>query len=196
MRSFLRHGASRRSLAATVAVVGVAVALGFAATASAAPGQSQTFHFNSLVDQLGTPTGPTSNVSDCPAPVLNDFTDINATGNGVTHQTVNGAGDFWFTQTFTGNATVTFWSDGTVDQDGNVTSVGGTEDMQVTGHLTEWFGFEGNRNNAVVHGTVNFRGTVVGTGAPISFHNVSHFAWLPGVDQNGPPSFGFNVASC
>jgi hypothetical protein len=25
---------------------------------------------------------------------------------------------------------------------------------------------------------------------------VSHFAWLPGVDQNGPPSFAFNVASC
>lgn len=131
-----------------------------------------------------------------PAPLLNDFTDINATGNGITHQTINGAGDVWFTQTFTGNATVTFWSQGTVDSDGNVTSVGGNEDLQVTGHLTEWFGFSGNEKNAVATGTVNFQGTVVGTGAPISFHDVTHFAWLPGVDQNGPPSFAFNTAHC
>jgi hypothetical protein len=192
----MRHSPVRlRAGAIVVLILGLA-ALSFAASASADPGQSQTFHYNSLVDQLGTPTGPTTNLSTCPAPVLNDFTDVNATGNGVSHQTVNGAGDFWATSTFTGNATVSFWTGGTVDQDGNVTSVTGTEELQVTGHLTEWFGFEGNRNNAVGHGTINFQGTVVGTGAPISFHNVVHFAYLPGADQSGPPSFFFNVATC
>jgi hypothetical protein len=178
-----------------VLILGLA-ALSFAASASADPGQSQTIHYNTIVDQFGTPTAPTTNLSNCPAPVLNDFTDIDASGNGVSHQTVNGAGDFWATSTFTGSATVSFWSEGTVDQDGNVTSVGGTEDMQVTGRLTEWFGFSGNRNNAVEHGTVNFQGTVVGSGTPISFHNVVHFAYLPGADENGPPSFAFNVATC
>jgi hypothetical protein len=193
----MRHSPVRLRAAATLVLILGLAALSLAATASADPGQSQTIHYNTLVDQFGTPTGPTTNLSNCPAPVLNDFTDINATGNGVSHQTTNGAGDFWATSTFTGNATVSFWSQGTVDPStGNVTSVGGTEDMQVTGHLTEWFGFEGNRNNAVEHGTVNFQGTVVGTGAPIRFHNVVHVAYLPGADENGPPSFAFNVASC
>jgi len=179
-----------------VLAAGILSVVAFAASADAAPGQSQTFHFNSLVDQFGTPTGQTSNVSNCPAPVLNDFTDVNASGNGVTHQTVNGAGDVWFTSTFSGNATVSYWSGGTVDSNGNVTSIGGTEDLVVTGHLTEWFGFSGNEKNAVATGTVNFQGTVVGTGAPISFHDVTHVGWLPGVDENGPPSFAFNVARC
>lgn len=186
----------RKRVLPAVLAAGILAVGALAASASAAPGQSQTFHFNSLVDQLGTPTGQTSNLSNCPGAVLNDFTDINATGNGITHQTINGAGDVWFTSTFTGNATVTFWSQGTVDQNGNVTSVGGTEDLQVTGHLTEWFGFSGNAKNAVATGTVTFQGTVVGTGAPISFHDVTHVAWLPGVDENGPPSFAFNVAHC
>jgi hypothetical protein len=179
-----------------VAALVVTIGLAMVGAATADPGQSQTFHFDALVEQLGAPTGPTTNVSNCPAPVVNDFTDINATGNGVTHFTVNGAGDFWFTSTFTGDATVTYYPSGTFDQNGNVTSVGGTPALQVTGHLTEWDGFSGNAQNAVGDGTVNFEGTVVGSGVPISFHDVTHFAWLPGVDQNGPPSFFFNVASC
>ena len=186
----------RKRVLLAVLAAGILPVVAFAASAAAAPGQSQTFHFNSLVDQLGSPPGQTTNgSSDCPSAVLNDFVDINATGNGVTHQTVNGNGA-WFTSTFTGEATITFWSQGTVDQNGNVTSVGGTEDLEVTGHLTNWDGFSGNRQNAVAHGTIDFHGTVVGTGAPISFHNNNHFAWLPGADQNGPPSFAINDVHC
>jgi hypothetical protein len=198
MRSLMRLGESRRVLAVAVAVVAVAVGLGFSATASADPGQSQTFHFNSISGQLGTPAAPITNVSNCPAPVINDFTSIDATGNGISHQTINGKGDGWFTSTFTGTATVTFYPDGTVDDQGNVTSVGGTPDMQVTGHLTNWFGGSFNAQNSVVHGTINFQGTEVfpNPGAPIRFHDTTHVAWLPGVDQNGPPSFFFNVANC
>ncbi len=70
--------------------------------------------------------------------------------------------------------------------------------MQVTGHLTEWFGTSANNQNAVFHGTVNFKGVTVfpNAGTPISFHNVVHGAYLPGADQNGPPSFFLNVANC
>jgi hypothetical protein len=176
-----------------LAIFGLA-ALGIAASASANPGQTQTMHFNTVTDQLGAPTAPTTNLSDCPAPVVNDFTSINATGNGVASQTVNKNG-FWATSTFTGNATVSFYPNGSVDSDGNVT-VSGDPEMTVIGHLTDWFGVSDNKQNLVEHGTVNFKGTVVGTGAPISFHNVTHGAWLPGIDQMGPPSFFFNVASC
>ena len=177
---------------------GLVSGLTLVATAGASPAQNQTFHFNALVDQLGTPTGQTTNLSNCPAPVLNDFVDINATGNGVVHQTINGAGDVWFTTTFTGTATITFYPNGTVDSNGNVISVSGTPDMQVTGHLTQWFGFEGNKQNAVAHGTIDFQGLTVypNPGTPITFHNVTHAAWLPGANPNGPPSFAFNVASC
>jgi hypothetical protein len=182
----------------TVAIAVVAIAaLSFSAVASANPGQTQTVHFNSLVNQLGNPTGPTTNVSDCPAPILNDFTGINATGNGVMSETVNKNGD-WSTSTFTGAATVDFYpaADAMFDSNGNLIMLMGTPDMTVTGHLTEWFGGSDNKQNVVFHGTVDFHGTVVGTGAPIKFHNAVHGAWLPGVDPNGPPSFYSNVASC
>ena len=192
----MRHAPRRlRAAALVIASLGLA-ALCLAASASADPGQTQTFHYSTIVDQLGTPSGPATNLNDCPAPLLNDFVDINATGNGITHQTINGAGDFWSTSTFTGNATVVFYPDGTVDSNGNVTSVSGTPDLTVTGHLTQWFGISDNNQNLLGHGTVDFHGTVVGTGAPIQFHNNAHFAWLPGVDQNGPPSFAFNDAHC
>jgi hypothetical protein len=185
-----------RLRAVATAVVALA-ALSVAAAASANPGQTQTVHFNSLVNQLGTPTGPTTNVSDCPAPVLNDFTAINGTGNGVMSETVNKNGN-WTTSTFTGDATVDFYpaADAMFDSFGNLIMLTGTPDMSVTGHLTEWFGGSDNKQNIVFHGTIDFHGTVVGTGAPIKFHNVVHGAWLPGADPNGPPSFFSNVASC
>lgn len=190
-------GHSHLRLPAVVLAVFALAALAVAATASAAPGQSQTVHFNSIVDQLGTPVAPTTNVSNCPAAVLNDFADINATGNGVFHENVSKTGD-WFTTTFTGTATVAFYppADAVFDQNGNLVSLTGTPDMTVTGHLTQWFGGADNNQNALFHGTVNFQGTVVGSGAPIGFHNVVHGAWLPGADPNGPPSFFSNVASC
>jgi hypothetical protein len=188
----------RRHLFWTTLTAALAAGIVFVGSATAAPATSSTVHFNSLVGQLGAPTGPTTNISDCPAPVINDFTSIDATGNGISHQTTNGAGDFWSTSTFTGTATVTFYPNGTFDSMGNVIGVSGTPDMQVTGHLTEWFGTSANNQNAVFHGTVNFNGVTVfpNPGTPIRFHNVVHGAYLPGADQNGPPSFFFNVASC
>lgn len=193
----MRHSLWRIRAAALAVVILGLTALGLAATASATPGQTQTSHFNTIVDQLGTPTGPTTNASDCPAPVLSDYTEINATGNGVANENENKNGD-WSTSTFTGTATIDFYpaSEVMLDSNGNPIMVMGPPEMTVTGHLTQWFGGSDNKQNVVFHGTVNFHGTVVGTGAPISFHNVVHGAWLPGVDPNGPPSYFFNVANC
>lgn len=185
-----------RLRAIALAVIALA-ALGVAATAAADPGQSQTVHFSALVNQFAMPVAPTTNASNCPAPVLNDFAEINATGNGVMHDNVNANGD-WMTSTFTGTATVDFYpaADAVFDSNGNVIALVGTPDMSVTGHLTQWFGGSDNKQNVVFTGTVNFQGTVVGSGAPISFHSVVHGAWLPAADPNGPPSFYSNVASC
>jgi len=199
--AFLGGVGMRRHLFSSTVAAALAVGMVFVASAVASPATSSTVHFNSIVGQLGTPTGPTTNISNCPAPVINDFTSITATGNGVSHQTTNGAGDFWGTSTFAGSATVTFYPDGAVDPTTGNVSVSGTPEMEVTGHLTEWFGESFNNKNAVLSGTVNFQGVTVfggglNPGTPISFHNVVHGAYLPGADKNGPPSFYFNVASC
>ena len=169
--------------------VGSTVVLGLASVAPAAAAAfSQTTHFNSIVDQSGTPPQPppVTNNSNCPSWVLNDYVLINATGNGVQHYNQNGAGDNWFTTTFTGTATIAFFP---------TSDLSGSPDATVTGHLQEWFGAESNRSNQVVHGTVNFQGSVVG-GGPISFHNNAQFVWTPGMDPNGPPKFYVNNASC
>jgi hypothetical protein len=180
-------------------VAALALPLGLAQAAAAAPGQTLSTHYTSVAS-WGTPTAPITNISDCPAPVIYDYNYLTGTGNGKTNQNFNNNG-FWETSSFTGNATATFYSASnlTFDSDGNVTGTTGPPDMVVTGHLTDWFGVSDNKQNLVEHGTIDFHGTVVsgpGTGGAISFHNDTHGAWLPGADLNGPPSFFFNVASC
>lgn len=189
---------SRTGLAALTAAAVLLVAT--AQLALAAPGSSSTTHFTSVMS-WGTPTAPTTNMSNCPAAVLDDYNFVDATGHGVSHQNTNPAQDFWATSTFTGTGTVTFYpaSSLSFDSQGNVTGVTGPSDMTVSGHLTDWFGISANKQNSVFHGTVNFKGMIAagpGAGSPIRFHNVTHGAWLPGTDPNGPPSFYFNVASC
>ena len=188
-----------RRVRALVALVGVCV-VSLMAAAVAYAGPSQTVHFNSQ-QMFGTPTGPTTNVSNCPAPVINDYVDINATGNGVAHQNTNPAGDFWATTTFTGSGTVTFYpaSSLTFDSQGNVTGIVGPSDMTVSGHLKDWFGISSNKQNQVATGTVTFIGTITagaGAGSPIKFHNLTHAGWQVGSDPNGPPDFFFDKAHC
>src|SRR5579859_7376813 len=90
------------SWSAVAGMAALLAGLAFSAAAGASPGQSSTTHFSSVVDQLGTPAGPTTNDSSgCPGPVINDFVDVNGTGNGVMHSTANANG-FWATSTFTG----------------------------------------------------------------------------------------------
>jgi hypothetical protein len=157
-----------------------------ATPAVAAPATSQTTHFSTITG-WNTPIGPLTN-SGCPAWAINDNVYIDMVGNGVEHFNINGAGDSWYTTTFTGNGTIGFYA-GTAhyDANGNITSVDGPAEQTVTGHLTQWFGFEANRQNSVGHGTVTFNGTVDGTGAPITLHFHQQAVWSVGSDPNGPP---------
>jgi hypothetical protein len=182
------------------ALAAVLITLSVAGTAFAAPAASQTMHFSTL-QQWGTPLGPTTSPSSCPADVLNDYVWIDASGNGVSHQILNGAGDFWATTTFTGEATLTMYPTSSLsgigtDAQGNTTAtVTGPSDGTVTGHFTEWFGISANAQNGVIHGTIHFQGTD-SSGAHVFVSAVFHAAWLPGADPNGPPSFYFDRATC
>lgn len=198
-----------------VLAVGAATGLfvvGLAQSAGADPGSSSTGHFN-IVQQWGTPIGTPTNNSNCTGPigdaVTNDYVFIDDTGNGIQHQTSNKAGDFWFTSTFTGTGNITFYPASSLtvqfDNQGNIVgtpTIHGPADMVFSGKLTEWFGFEGNKQNAVGHGTVNAQGASVDGGAtvaagqPVTFHDQVQFRWAEGADQSGPPTFFTNNVSC
>ena len=91
---------------------------------------------------------------------------VSTSGNDIMHSTVSKDQDeFWFTTTYTGDAAVyplvLDTKTGLPVQDPNT---GNNEvDMSgapiATGHLTTWFGQEGNNQNGVMHGTVSFHGT-------------------------------------
>jgi hypothetical protein len=208
----MRLHSRRWAPSAAVAVVafGMAVPLTSTTLAVASPATSTTSHF-SVVQQWGSPTTPTSQ-NKCTGPIgnalLNDYVYINDTGNGIQHQTINGAGDGWFTTTFTGTGDIKFYRPSrvnvTFDGQGNITNVviNGLPDMTVSAQLQEWFGFEANKQNAVGHGTINAHGTVtvgsalINSGTAVSFHNDAQSRWAVGADQSGPPTFSFSKVGC
>ena len=162
---------------------------------------SQTDHFT---DQAGlqTPLQP-GGATNCPSWITDDFVVLDMSGNGVEHVTINKAQDFWFTTTFSGNGTATFYPASSIDnivmdQNGNVVSydVVGPADTVVTGHLTDWFGGSGNNKNAVMHGTIDLHGSD-SSGNPVSVHDNQHQSWTGG--QNpflDPPHDAFNDTHC
>lgn len=171
------------------------------ACGSTQPGPcSETDHFTSQ-DTWETPLGATN--ASCPSWVTGDYVLLAMSGNGVEHVTVNKAQDFWFTTTFTGSGTATFYPASSLanivtDDQGNIVSVDivGPPDATVTGHLTDWFGGSGNNKNAVFHGTITLSGSDQ-AGNPISVHDTQHTSWtgaqMPFVD---PPHLDFNEATC
>lgn len=202
---------------AKLAVVAAAVAAAFAvgvgpASADNAPPQAcgstepgpctETDHYTSQ-DALETPVGASTNSTNCPSWITGDYVLLAMSGNGIEHVTVNKAQDFWFTTTFTGNGTATFYPASSIanivtDNDGNIVSydIVGPVDATITGHLTDWFGGSGNNKNAVFHGTINLNGTDQ-AGSPVSVHDTQHASWNgtqnPFVD---PPHTAFNDVSC
>lgn len=178
--------------------------------ANAAPAMTQTRHF-STTQSWGTPGGNPTNTTNCTGPManafINDFVYLNLTGNGVQHMTVNGAGDSWFTTTFTGTGTVTFYSPSNVnvqfDNQGNIVSatVTGPADLAASAKITEWFGFEANNKNSIGHGTIDARGTTIDgaltpAGLAVAFHNNSSFRWAVGANPSGPPTSFVNDITC
>jgi hypothetical protein len=142
-----------------VVVAASAFALYLGAVPAAAGGAfTQTIHISTLKDVIPAGcTGPGSAVQN------------DATGNGVQHFTANSTGD-WFTATFEGQDMLTEGLAGKPDAMGNATFIsnGGPT---FKGHMMEWFGFEGNLQNQVMHATFNFKGTnVVDSTQTLSIH--------------------------
>jgi hypothetical protein len=154
---------------------------------------TETAHFDEINEM--NPPGPGS--EECPAFVATDFATFVGTGNGIEHITFNKAQDAWFTTTFTGTMTVTFYLHGTVDSDGNVTSVSDPDPnvLPFTGKLTEWFGISLNKQTEIDHSTFHFDGTNA-NGESISVHDASHSSWSPGTDPSGPPTKMFDKFRC
>jgi hypothetical protein len=199
-------GTSTRAAAAVLVVAtslmvsGFDLAPAFAGTApdlacgNTQPGPcTETAHF-SEINEMNAPAPPGGG---CPTFATTDFATFVGTGNGIEHITVNKAQDLWFTSTFTGTMTITPYLHGTVDSDGNVTSVSDVDPNvpPFTGKVTEWFGGSFNQHNAVEHNTIHFAGTNA-DGEMLRFHDPSHSAWTPGTDMNGPPNKMFDKLRC
>jgi hypothetical protein len=178
-------------VAATVGLALVALAVAAPAAADTAPvlacgstitiSCSQTAHFSD-VDSWLTPSGPGTN---CPPYVANDFGLQVGTGNGIEHNNINKAGDFWTTNTFTGKVTITFYDrsnvDVTVDDQGNIVEATptGPPENEITGHMTQWFGVSENRQSLTFGLTFTVTG-VDQAGAPVTIHGEQHQNWTPG----------------
>jgi len=124
--------------------------------------------------------------------VNNDFLTIVGDGSGVEHSIVNNALDGWFTSTFTGQVTLTFYPPTSVDQSNpNNPVITGDRDSGapiLMGRITQWFGGSFNSRNFVNHGTINFNGADA-AGNQYTFHSVFHVSTSANPVQ--PPHFVF-----
>jgi hypothetical protein len=112
-------------------------------------------------------------------------------GNAIQHTTVNKAGDFWFTTTFTGDAAV-YPVAQPVSFDSNDNVVLDTSGPALyTGHLTTWFGQEDNNQNGVTHATVSFHGTDA-AGNPVNLNGRIHYS----TNANGQTTAVVDSATC
>jgi hypothetical protein len=148
---------------------------------------NESAHFSDITagngPEVASPAGATP--PGCPAFIGTDAAVIVATGNGVEHSIINNAGDGWFTSTFTGTASVTFW---TVDGSGKPVALDPLV-PSFTGHIEQWFGGSFNKSNYVLHDTTNVAVTGF-DGSSLSFHAVNHFS-TSAVATAAPNQFSF-----
>jgi hypothetical protein len=171
--------------------------LGCGTTVVASCSQTATY---TDTDQWETPLAPLP--ASCPAYLGTDLAHVVGTGHGVEHVNLNKAGDFWATNTFTGDVTISAYDpeavDITYDEQGNIVSATPTGPAQhtITGHLTEWFGASDNKQNGVFTVTTSIRG-VDENGAPFTLHMVQHSTWTPGSEPfAGPPHTAVATGGC
>lgn len=153
----VRLGAALCAVAA-LTVFGAAPAL-----ADGNGAQTQTVTFKNATIDFGQGVNPCSGV---------DGDLLAASVNGVMHETVNKAGDFWDTGTLTG--TFQF-----IPNDAS--------QITYTGHGTSWFGDSINNQNSVSHFTFHLH--LTGTdGSTVSFTEVGHVS----TNANGVPVVVFD----
>ena len=100
---------------------------------------------------------------------------ITITYNAVFHGTINKNGS-WFTGTMTGTFRATTLA---------------APSVTYTGHFTQWFGDENNRQNEVEHSTFNVHGTG-SDGSRVDFHENDHVT----VNANGTVTVSFDHVIC
>jgi hypothetical protein len=122
-----------------------------------------TVSFHNVVMDFG-PAGP----DICPNLPTGELL---VTANGVFHINVNGAGDFWITETITGSASI-------------ITGTPAAPVNHFTGHLEAWFGQENNMPIGVMNDVANVMGTNLDTGQSLRVHFEQHALYVP--DTNPP----------
>ena len=101
---------------------------------------------------------------------------LTITYNAVFHVTVNTAGNGWVTMTATGDFSFTPFD---------------PSRLSYTGHFETWFGGSFNKTNAVIHSTLNGRGTG-SDGSTLTFHLIFHINF----DVTGAITLQFDKAVC
>ena len=153
-RSVFAYGKFRvRRLHRLGAFVGLVLALVIAMPVAAASSHtvSTTENFHGSVTSTGV------------NPCNGDTVDLTLTINAVIHNTyfpVNG--EFWFTST----------------EEDKFTAIDQGTGVVYSGHLTAWFGFNLNRQNATTTGILVIHATG-SDGSTIALHDVSHTTLLP-----------------
>jgi hypothetical protein len=141
---------------------------------------SETAHFTDI-DDLNTPAPPGGG---CPAYLATDFFSFVGTGDGVEHAHANKAGNGGFRTTFTGNVTITAYLNGTVDEDGNVTSVSDPDPnvLPFSGRITQSFGGSFNKQSGTFQAVINLSLTNA-NGDHLRVHFLSHQTFAPGSEE-------------
>jgi hypothetical protein len=85
---------------------------------------------------------------------------LTLTSNAVFHETVNTAGDDWFTSTQTGDFSFVSFDPAA---------------LSYTGHFETWFGGSFNQNNSVLHDTFHVHGTA-SDGSSLTAHMLDHMS--------------------
>lgn len=121
-----------------------------------------------------------------------DLVIVSTTGNAVEHDTVNKAGDFWFTTTYAGEAAVYLTTDVGYDSDGNAVVDPNAQPLYV-GHLTTWFGMNDNNKNSNSTVTASFHGTSTSDSSQtVSLNGGMHYT----MNANGDTTVTNAQATC
>jgi hypothetical protein len=152
---------------------------------------SETAHYTDIND-MNTPAPPGGG---CPTYLSTDFFTFVGTGHGVEHAHENKAQNGGFRNTFTGSVTIIAYLNGTVDENGNVTSVSDPDPnvLPFSGRFTQTFGGSFNKQSATFQAVINISVSNA-NGDRIRVHFLSHQTFTPGSD--GPPHTDFTKINC
>ncbi len=186
-------GMPRRGVACALAAAGAVLLVPTAAYAGGNGSMTQTDHVHGAAADLVVIDFLPQDAPPLPAGcwATPDVAIVSTSGNAIQHVTVNKAGDFWFTSTFTGDAAVyPVVQPVQFDQNDNVV-VDTSGAPLYSGHLTTWFGEEDNKQNGVTHATVSFHGSAA-DGTSVNLNGHIQYA----TNANGDPTAQAAQVTC